>query len=99
MNIAYETVFCLNFFNYKTPFFGSFRELRYKIECSKEERENAADGTKTVEKFLDATVWKGPCSFEATTEEKQKKRFPFSEEGRCQVIDWLNEISEQALFQ
>lgn len=37
-------------------------------------------------------IWPGPYAFAATSEsEKTSAVFPFTEEGRRQVVDWLNE--------
>lgn len=82
MEISNDTIHSLNFFNYKTPFFGSHHGMHYKIECVKNEAE---------EKQLETTIWKGPFNLKTTTEEKVTNIFPFSEEGRNQVITWLNE--------
>lgn len=90
MEISNDTIFNLNFFTYKTPFFGSYQGMHYKLECVKVESEET-EGEKKEEKFLEVTRWKGPFNFATTKEEKKTVRFAFSEEGRTEAIQWLNE--------
>lgn len=45
----------------------------------------------TTDVFL-VTIWPGPYNYASTSDEKKTAaRFPFTEEGRQQVVDWLNE--------
>jgi len=71
----------LNFYN-KSPFMGSDKGIRYRIEkCTPE------DG----DAFLLTTVWPEPFSFDATAEEdKTKKEFAFSEDGMTEAISFIN---------
>lgn len=46
------------------------------------------------EATLETTVWKGPFAFDTTTEEKITKEFPFTEEGRLELVEWLNAMYE-----
>lgn len=66
----------------KSTFTGSCQGMRYRLE-KVEEDENVQ---------LQAVIWDAPYSYAVTAEEKKEyQRFPFSEEGICQVVDWLNE--------
>ncbi|MGN0164910.1 MAG: GNAT family acetyltransferase [Lachnospiraceae bacterium] len=83
--IKRSDLLALNFYK-KSPFFGSEKNMHYKIE--KTEKEN--DGEK--EAFFLVTYWPGPYNFANTADTlKQTAEFPFSEEGICQVADFLNE--------
>ena len=82
--ISYDDVLNLNFYK-KEKFTGSFLGMRYRIEKTDGEGENAADV------FL-ATIWPGPYNCAATPDEqKTTATFPFTPEGKEQVVDWLNE--------
>ena len=88
MPISDTDIYKLNYFTYKKPFTGSCGNMRYRIVWEqKEGQENAH--------FL-AAVYPQPFCWEDTPEEqKQKKEFPFSEEGRSRMIEWLNEKREE----
>lgn len=67
----------LNYYK-KSTFTGGYRGMRYRIE-------------KMEQEFL-ATIWPEPYNFETTAEEKkERKQFPFSEEGREEIVQWLNQ--------
>lgn len=93
--VTNEDVFNMAFYNKKKPFTGSVKKIRYRIIKQIEETE---DGEKT-EKFF-AWVWKDRFCFEVTPEEEKiKKEFEFSEAGKQQVVDWINEMAErESLF-
>ncbi|HIX14355.1 MAG TPA: GNAT family acetyltransferase [Candidatus Hungatella pullicola] len=79
--ISKEKFMPMEFFK-KEAFKGSIKGMRYRV--------------KKEEEGLEAVVYPEPFCFEATSEEKKtRKMFPFSEEGRQQVIDWLNEQYEE----
>ncbi|MBQ4293205.1 MAG: GNAT family acetyltransferase [Lachnospiraceae bacterium] len=64
------------------PFTGSLRGMHYRVEKTEE------DG----EVFFSATVFPGPFSSENTPEEKKTtQRFPFTNQGLADVVNWLNE--------
>ena len=61
----------------KEAYTGSRKGMRYRV--------------KKEEDSFDAAVYPEPYCYEATPEEKKTKAaFPFTEEGRGQVVDWLN---------
>lgn len=66
----------LNFYK-KSVFTGGYRGMRYRIEKAEEE-------------FL-VTIWSEPYNFECTKEEKERQTFCFSEEGREELVQWLNQ--------
>ena len=67
----------------RSTYTGSHQGMRYRIEKSKTEED--------VD-ILKCFIWPGPYGYDVTpAEEKQAEEFPFSEEGICQIVDWLNE--------
>lgn len=81
-----KDLLALNFYK-KSPFFGSVKNMNYKIE-----RISSDEG---VELFK-VTYWPGPYNFTKTADTlKQDATFPFSEEGICSVADFLNEQFEK----
>lgn len=76
-----EKVLPLQFLK-KSPFFGSWKEMNYRI--SKQEEE------------LEFCAYPGPYAFDHTPEEKKTYRsFEFSDEGYEQGLRFLNEYYEQ----
>lgn len=101
--ITENDIMPLNYFK-KEPFSGSDRGMRYRIEKSEVETKIPKlneDGTEAepeikVDKYLKVTVWPQPFSYECTEEELMESiSFPFNEEGRAQVLPWLNESYER----
>ncbi len=79
--ILRNDIFNISFFAH-APFFGSFREMHYRIQRFQND---------DVEKHLELTTWPGPFIFEKTPDEqKQTATFPFSNEGLDQVTAYLN---------
>ncbi len=65
---------------------GSYHGMRYRL--SKKEQEGA-------ERCLEAVIYPEPFCFEVTAEEeKERKEFPFTEEGFDQAVAWLNQEYE-----
>ncbi len=66
----------------KAVFTGSYQGMRYRLEKVAGEDSEC----------LRAAIWDAPYNFTVTPEEKKEYReFPFSEEGICMVVEWLNE--------
>lgn len=75
----------LNFYK-KTSFYGSYKNMNYRIAKVKIENEE------TSEDVFEVTYWPGPLNLASTDDSlKQTAQFPFSEEGICAVADFLNE--------
>lgn len=82
--IENSKILSLEFYNYKGIFTGSLKGMRYRIEKVTNEEEQVA--------FL-AHAWKEPYNFEVTPkEEMDKKEFAFSEEGKQEMVEWLNTL-------
>lgn len=86
--ITAEDILNLNFYK-KERFTGSYLGMRYLIQKEKDgEGEDAAD-------CLCVYAWPGPYTFSNTSDEKKASaHFPFSDDGRHQVVDWLNALYE-----
>ena len=62
----------------KEAYTGSFKGMRYRVIKSEDQ--------------FEAVVYPEPYCFEATPDEnKVKNTFPFTEEGRESVVNWLND--------
>lgn len=81
----------------KSVFTGSFQGMRYrleKVEADEAETDEAkagkAEGAEGAES-LRAIIWEGPYSYEVVAaEQKESLEFPFSEEGICEAVEWMN---------
>lgn len=81
--IEKETFIVLNIIK-KEDFTGSLKGMRYRLSLKK--------GETPEDTCIEVTIWPQPYGYAKTPdEEKEIKEFPFSEEGRVQVVDWLNE--------
>lgn len=82
--ITSEDILNMNFYR-KEAFTGSMLGMRYRI-C----RETVDTPAETD--CFRVWVWPGPSAFAAAADDvKRSADFPFTEEGRRQVVDWLNE--------
>lgn len=72
----------------KEDFTGSLQGMRYRLHKKKtEEMEEAV---------IEVCIWPQPYAYDKTAEEeKEYKDFPFDEEGRLQIVDWLNDKYEE----
>lgn len=81
-----ETVLTLEYYNYKGVFTGSLQGIRYRIQKIEEEGEA----------FFCVHTWKEPYCFEATPKEEiTEKKFPFSYEGRRELVKWIEECKDK----
>ena len=89
--ITNDDILNMNFYK-KEKFTGSYLGMRYLIQKDSVESE-AAEGKDPVKTdIFRATNWPGPYNYATTPDEKKTSRtFPFTPEGKQQVVDWLNE--------
>lgn len=88
-----EDILSLNYYTYGQAFTGSEKGMRYRVVIQKEEKDE--EGNVTKEKGLVASVWPEPFSYDQTPGEQiETKIFEFSEEGRENLVNWLNERYE-----
>ena len=86
--VEYDKILSLEFYNYKGIFSGSLDGMRYRIEKKKDE----VEGEEPKVYFL-VHAWKEPYNFDVTPrEEMDKKEFEFTNEGKQQLVDWLNQL-------
>lgn len=79
--ITNEDILNMNFYK-KEKFTGSCRGMRYLIRRDSLPEENDV---------FSVTVWRGPYNYNTTPEEEKTTCcFPFTPEGKQQVVDWLN---------
>ena len=83
MQIKDTDVYKLNYFTYNRAFTGSYGNMRSRLIRKKDGDEEAV---------LSAAVYPQPYCWEETEDEKKQIRdFPFTEEGRTGMIEWLNQ--------
>ncbi len=74
----------LNFYA-KSPFFGSYNNMHYRISKKVVEGEEEKN-------VFDVVYWPGPYALDKTSDNlKQYAQFEFSEEGLTAVAEFLNE--------
>ena len=93
--LTYDEVLNLNYYK-KTTYTGWMDGMRFLI---KREQPTAVDPEtnegKTEDPVFHVWIWPGPYIFDLTpAEQKLTARFPFSEEGKHQAVDWINEQFE-----
>lgn len=91
MAINEEDILSYNFFQYGTPFFGSFCGKNYRI--ARNPLKNVFfdnDPHKNDDATFEVTMWEGMDSFATTKEQKVTEHFPFTADGRLAAIAWLN---------
>ena len=96
--ITSDDILSLNFYNYGNPFTGSYQGMRYRIIKQKEAKDE--EGNILKEEGLLAVIWPEPFAYEKTQDAlKTTQLFPFSEEGKAQVIEWLNASWEEGIYE
>ena len=91
--IGKDDILSFDFYKKGKPFFGSFNGMRYRIVKEKAEEEGGEDT------YL-AITYPDRVSFENTPEEEKiSKTFPFSKDGRAEVLSWLDEQFEEVYKQ
>lgn len=93
--LTYDEVLNLNYYK-KTTYTGWMEGMRFLI---KREQPTIIDPATNEEKPEDPIfhvwIWPGPYIYDLTpAEQKLTARFPFSEEGKRQAVDWINEQFE-----
>jgi len=80
--LSYDEVLNLNYYK-KTSFTGWMKPLRFLIKQEKPEEGDL---------LFHAWVWPGPYIFDLTDDNlKLEKTASFSEEGKREIVDWINE--------
>lgn len=77
-----EKPITFNYYNYKTPYYGSYHGMRFYL---------AREGEKPDFKMA-AITWPEPFCIDVTPDDQKiKKEFAFTEEGYEDALKWLNE--------
>lgn len=88
--ITNDDILNMNFYK-KERFTGSYRGMRYLIQKASIEPVTSNEDEPVKEDVFQATIWPGPYNYASTPEEqKTSATFPFTPEGKQQVVDWLN---------
>ena len=83
--LTYDDALNLNYYK-KTTFTGWMGGMRFLIK-----RETPED----ADAIFHVWIWPGPYIFDKTDDSlKRENTFPFSEEGKKQAVDWINEEYE-----
>lgn len=95
--ITSDDILSLNFYNYGTLLREVIRECDDRILKQKEAKDE--EGNILKEEGLLAVIWPEPFAYEKTQDAlKTTQLFPFSEEGKAQVIEWLNASWEEGIY-
>lgn len=89
--ITNDDILNMNFYK-KERFTGSYLGMRYLIRKDSEETKSPDDDAPVSSDIFRVTAWPGPYNFATTPDDKKVSvAFPFTPEGKQQVVDWLNE--------
>ena len=91
MSVHYSDVLSFQYYEYGQAFTGSYRQICYRIAREPLENVHFVPVDKREPAVLRAELWKGPLSSTKTQEEKLVRDFPFTEEGKEQAVDWIND--------
>lgn len=82
----------LTWYEHAQPYYGSHRGMRFRIARQPMENVALVPADKKGEATFQVIIWQEPYCFEETPEEqKTTESFPFTEEGKEQLVAWLNE--------
>lgn len=85
----------ISWYEHGQPYLGSHRGMRFRLSRNPMDDVALAPPDKKGEAVFEAIIWPEPFCFEATPDEqKTTQTFPFDEEGKEQMIAWLNEQYE-----
>ena len=88
----------LTWYEHAQPYFGSHRGMRFRIARDPMEDVALVPADKKGDAEFEVIIWPEPFSFEATAEDKKtSQKFPFTTEGKEEMIAWLNEQYENRL--
>lgn len=94
--IERKQLYILDYYK-KNTYMGSEGPLNYRIhrvEVDNPEKKEADSGADEKTSLLEAICWPGPFIYDRTKDElKKSKRFPYTEEGMNELIDWLMDES------
>lgn len=96
MAIDVKDLFHLEYYEYGEAYFGSCGKMRFRVAREPLENVHFTPVDKRAPAVLLATIWPGPYSYAATTDDKKTSReFEVSSEGLEQITAWLNEEADK----
>jgi len=94
--ITKESLFNLNHYEYGEAYFGSKKNMRYRLAIEPLKNVFFTPKSERGEIHLKADVWPGPFAYAKTEKEKiTSKLFPFTEEGFEESVSWFNQIYQE----
>ncbi len=98
MKILNKDSYGLTWYEHAQPYLGSFRGMRYRIARDPMDDVFLTPADKKGEAEFEIIIWPEPYCFEETPEEqKTSARFPFTDEGKLEMIGWLNRQYEERI--
>lgn len=92
IEIKNKASYGLSWYEHAQPYFGSHRGMRYRIARDPMDDVSLKAEKDKGEATFNIIIWPEPYSFENTSdEEKTEAEFPFTVEGKEEMIAWLNE--------
>ncbi len=89
--LTYDDALNMNYYK-KTSFTGSMKGMRFVIKKDSVETEDP----EKPDTIFHVWVWPGPYNYDSTDDSlKTDATFPFTEEGRKQSVDWVNQMYEE----
>lgn len=86
----------ISWYEHAQPYLGSHMGMRFRIARNPMEDVALKPADQKGEAVFEIIIWPEPFCFEKTPEEqKTRAEFPFDEEGKTAMIEWLNEQYEQ----
>lgn len=86
----------ISWYEHAQPYLGSHKGMRFRISRNPMEDVALKPEDQKGEAVFEIIIWPEPFCFEKTPEEKKTRaEFPFNEEGKIAMIEWLNEQYEQ----
>lgn len=85
----------ITYYEHGQPYLGSHRGMRFRLARNPMEDVALKPQDQKGAAVFEAVVWPEPFCYEVTPDEKKvTAAFPFSMEGKEQMIAWLNEQYE-----
>ncbi len=78
-----------NYFNYKQPYLGSYKKMRFRVSMEKVGEEGS------IKEYVAITYPDKFCFEKTDKEDMQEIRFPFTLENRLEVMEWLDSQYEK----
>lgn len=95
--LTYDEVLNMNYYK-KTSYTGWMGGMRFLIKKEQPPTPEVVEGEEPLpapDPLFRVWIWPGPYIYDLTDVSKKfTATFPFTEEGRCQSVDWINDQYE-----